>query len=188
MNDIIEKEKRKEISDTGRWLGDNAKKDPHYKAQILRDQQYIKNITSAIVSAKHYICICTFLAQWTPRPRGKLLSSFWQTLIEQAKSGIRIMVIMNRSTKLYKVSVENHHTAKKLQEHGIHIRHPKKNRCMHVKMLLIDQTVIFMGSHNLSVGSNSNNIETTIQTANPNIISAGTKIFQDIWLSSSDWK
>jgi len=126
---------------------------------LIIDNQFLWTAEKIIDEAKERIDISTFKAEITTKRRGEELYSFFQKIIEKAKSGIKIRVLLNWHDDKRSVAKTNLYVMRELKDANIEIRYLKNNRCCHAKIILIDKLKAIIGSHNLSVRSTQSNFE-----------------------------
>lgn len=130
---------------------------------ILIDKDFIKMATQLASRAIHEICLSTFKLEYH-HTKCPSLSTFFQVLIERRKHGIKVNLLFNWNPQFKSVPRTNFKAAKLLKENGVDARYLQNNRCCHGKILIVDNTHLITGSHNLSIASTIRNFELSIHT------------------------
>jgi len=153
---------------------------------IILDNDFLPIARAAIETAKNKIYISTFKAQLTDKPRGKKLAEFFSILIQKAKDGIKIRLLINWHADRKSVPLTNLAVMRELKLHNIKVKHLPNNRCCHAKVIIIDGRKAILGSHNLSVRSCQSNFELSYLIPDPESIKELTSIFEHSWQGAVD--
>ncbi|MBI5186035.1 MAG: phospholipase [Nitrospinae bacterium] len=130
--------------------------------KALENEKYFQVLTDKIKEAKKEIEICMYLFKTTESPNN-LANKIVDGLIDAAKRGVKVSVLMeendNRNDDL---NAQNHQTAKKLKAAGIKVSFDGKKITTHAKLVVIDGSLVFIGSHNFSHTALSTSNETSL--------------------------
>lgn len=151
---------------------------------LLVDEQFLPTALSLIEHATKSICISTFKAEITTRPRGRKLLNFFELVFEKSRSGVNVRFIINRITKKGSVPLSNLYTIQEIPKHGIEVRCLQNDRCCHAKLIIVDDYAAILGSHNLSVKSCHNNFEVSYEIRDNYIVHILQRIFNEVWQNS----
>ena len=152
--------------------------------QILIDEKFLPAAQELITSARRSICISTFKAEITSKPRGRKLYNFFTRLSVKAKSGVVIRFLISKPEQRGHIPIGNGYAISWLQKNGIKVRHLKDNRVCHGKILIVDDYIAILGSHNLSVKSCHNNFEVSYMFQTKFCINKLAEVFDRIWENS----
>jgi phosphatidylserine/phosphatidylglycerophosphate/cardiolipin synthase-like enzyme len=84
-------------------------------------------------------------------------------LIAASKRGVMVEVFMEKNNRPEDdLNAYNHSTATKLRKAGIEVRFDSKNIITHTKLIIIDERLVFIGSHNLTHTALSKSNETSL--------------------------
>jgi len=133
---------------------------------LLIDQDFIPQATSLISMARSHICISTFKAEISVKPRGRKVLAFFKTLYKKHQEGVQVDFLLNWNTQHRAVPQSNAFVLQELKQQKINIRILPHNRCCHAKIIIVDNTKAIIGSHNLSVASCRQNFETSYLITN----------------------
>ena len=91
-------------------------------------------------------------------------------LAKAVKRGVKVIVILettdNRSDEL---NIQNRETGKLLEEKGVQVYFDSPYKTTHTKLIVIDQRLVLLGSHNLTQASMKYNNEISILLDNPEL-------------------
>lgn len=152
--------------------------------QLLIDEQFLPTAMWLIKQAQSSIYVTTFKAEMTTKPRGELLLHFFETLKQKAAEKIKVYFLINWNIDRRSVAKTNLYAAAELKKADIIVKHLRNNRCCHTKLIIVDEEVAILGSHNLSVKSCANNFEISIMTDAPDIVSRLVEVFQYAYASA----
>lgn len=131
------------------------------EVQLLADKKYYETISQLIRTAKKRIDIVMFVFKTTSakknRPRLIL-----QELTNARHRGVRVQVILEKSGYDQNLNKENQHTASLLRKNGINVAFDDSKKTTHAKLVVIDQHLCLLGSHNLTHSALKYNHETSL--------------------------
>ena len=145
---------------------------------LLIDNQYLPQAQALVEQAKRQIDISSFKLEMTTKPRGSTLYNFWQKIIEKAKQGVKVRILLNWHSDRRSVAKTNLYVMQQMKQHNADVRYLKNNRCCHAKVIMIDKEKAILGSHNLSVRSCHNNFEISYVIPDPETIQQLSSVFE----------
>lgn len=151
---------------------------------ILADEQFLKAAMNMISEARESICITTFKAEITTRPRGRKVKEFFDKLFEKSISGVPVRFLLNKVTKKGSVPLANMYAIQEMPKHGVAVGWLRNERCCHAKMIIVDGRMAIFGSHNLSVKSCHNNFEVSYRTYDQALVHVLQGLFDGVWMNS----
>lgn len=128
----------------------------------LPNPDFFKELTKQLKAARHHITIVNYLAELEPR-RWHLFNPMQELsdlLIEKRKRGVEVIVYLEGS----KFEV-NYPFYRKLKDHHIDVWMDTSQTFIHHKIVLIDDRLIFVGSHNLTNPSLLEGEESSVVTS-----------------------
>lgn len=160
---------------------------PENTTMLLPDKAFFHITSQILQSARHEILISTFKMELPENPKHHELTRLL-TLLTKANSKLKqIKVLLHYDKDHPGRPRTNLHTAYYLQQHGIRVKHLRPGRIIHSKIILIDQKVLIIGSHNWSVSSIERNFELSILTKNTDLIHETRDIFLHHWNVSENF-
>ena len=138
-------------------------------AVLLKNQEYFPALTKAIDEAKSEIIMSFFLFK-----AGVHNNSFPNIilahLVKAAKKGVRVIVILeNSGGNDLKLDADNRQTKYLLEEKGVEVYFDSPRKTTHTKLIVIDQKLIILGSHNLTQSALKYNNEISILLDRPDL-------------------
>lgn len=152
--------------------------------QILKDEQFLPVAQKLIEHAQKSIYISTFKAEITTKSRGRRLHRFFDTLVKKADRGVNVRLLLNRTFNRKTIPQSNFFAIRELGKSQIKIRTPRDDRLCHAKLLIVDDTVAILGSHNLSVRGCHYNFEVSYMLNNAYIANQLSFIYTQLWEAS----
>ena len=107
--------------------------------QLLFNDQYIKTAIDLIKRANSSISICAYAWRWYENAPEKDIQKFNYEVARAVKRGIQVRVILDQRTQ-----------ASILTGYGIKTKVYPTDRSLHAKAILIDESMLIIGSHNLT--------------------------------------
>jgi phosphatidylserine/phosphatidylglycerophosphate/cardiolipin synthase-like enzyme len=136
---------------------------------LLFNSDYFFQIRDAIQNAKSSIHVAMYLVEHTPNNDSTRNNILLNDIVDAKKRGVQVRFILGNMDRY--PDTDNF-----LNANGI----PFKTGASHAKIVIIDGTIVFVGSHNLNRHALEFNKEQSIMTANPAVVSEA-KTFYDGW-------
>ncbi len=149
--------------------------------QLIIDEQFLPLATELCQKATRNIFISTYKAQLSPKPRGLRLRSFFDLLITKARLGLDVRLYLNKIGDNWWVPRSNFVTANTLRKTKVQVRTPQSGRNCHAKIILIDNIVGIIGSHNLSITSCHRNFEVSCGVTDLNALDLCYSAYEKVW-------
>lgn len=124
---------------------------PQTAVELLHDAAFITKAAECVRTAKSSIKICAYAWVWYENSPTHDIQKFNYAIAQKAKLGVDIQAILNRKTQ-----------ANYLRHYGIKTRTFPSDRTMHTKAILIDEKILILGSHNLSLLGTARNFEVSV--------------------------
>ncbi len=137
-------------------------------------KNYIKQVIPLIDSAKNSIKIVVFDWRWYPEDPANPCQLLNSAIVRASRRGVQVQACVNSNA-----------IRSPLLENGIDARIPVSKSLMHTKMLIVDDTILVMGSHNFSQSAFTLNFETSLIVRDSSEISQFVSFFQSLWLLNS---
>ena len=137
---------------------------------ILVGNEFPKRVIPLIKSAKSSIDIIVFDWRWYPDQVGSNIQIFNNALIKVARNGVRCRAITNFNSN-FDVLKSNKINAKKWSS----------RKTLHTKLLLIDNKIAIVGSHNYTMNAFNINHELSILIDQPAFIERLKHYFNNLW-------
>ncbi len=138
---------------------------------LLTGSEYFYALRDAIDGAKHSIFLAIYLFKTDNHPTNRA-TGILNALLKAAKRGVEMTVIMERSDDPESfINVENEKTGRRLLRAGARVYWDRPDRKLHIKAVVIDHHLIFLGSHNLTHSAMKYNQEMSLMLNDDRIAS-----------------
>ena len=155
--------------------------------RILKDEEFLPYLQKTINNASKNITLSTFKAEICEQPRGRYLKRLFDDIIRKAKEGLKIKLLLNWHDDKKSVARTNYRVMHDLKAAGVKVKHLHANRCNHAKICIVDDCLMFIGSHNLSVRSCHNNFELSMLITEQDKITEVKNIFDQSFNDAKTW-
>lgn len=119
--------------------------------QTIIGKNYPKLVIPLIKSAKNSIKIVVFDWRWYANDPANPCQLFNSAIVDARRRGVSVRACVN-SKEILNPLIEN----------GIEARIPISKNLMHAKFLIVDDTILVIGSHNFSQSAFTQNMETSL--------------------------
>ena len=138
-------------------------------ATLLKNKDYFPSLIKAIDESKSEIIMSFFLFK-----AGVHKESYPDVILvhlaQAVKRGVKITVILeNTGGDDRKLDAENQQTKQLLEEKGVNVYFDSPRQTTHTKLIVIDQRLVLLGSHNLTQASLKYNNEISILLDRPDL-------------------
>jgi hypothetical protein len=148
---------------------------------LLPNQLFFEPYVVAIRGAKRRIQIATYLFKtgYAERTRANVVA---EELIAAVRDrGVSVEVVLDNGRRAPQVSAANWVTAQLLAAGGVQVRMGPANEIWHEKITLIDDAKAFVGSHNLTRGGLTHNLEASVCTDLKSVVDQMKRFVRDLW-------
>lgn len=135
--------------------------------RILADDEYFTEMMKAVADAHREIVMAFYIFK-TNGYKGNYPDRFIEGLASAVKRGVKVTVVLER-TKREDTSLDslNRMTAHRLRKKGIDVRFDSPSVTTHVKLVVIDKRLTFVGSHNMTNSALKYNNEVSLVIDSP---------------------
>lgn len=132
--------------------------------------EYPKKVIPLIESARRNIDIVIYDWRWYPDQIAHPVQQFNAAIVRASQRGVLVRAVVNADLNL-----------ETLNKAGIKARRLKDKRTLHTKMILIDDSILVLGSHNFTRNAFGANIETSIVVELPEGAQRFSQFFANIY-------
>lgn len=143
---------------------------------------YQKIVCELLRGAHRSIDICAYTWKWYAHQSGCLMQQINRTIIEKARQGVKVRVRLNSEQKDHYLTKENSLTSNALRRYPILTKFDNTGTTSHLKMIIIDNEIVIIGSHNLTKRSVSQNHETSVAIYGEEACRDFVKYFGNLWI------
>jgi len=137
----------------------------------LIGKQYPQKVIPLIENARWEILIVIYDWRWYQDDPGATIQLFNQKIIWKAQRGVKVRAILN-----------NIDTARILNENNIDARVKDFKKLLHTKLLLIDENISVLGSHNFTKNAFERNLECSVIIDDEEVNKIYREYFENIWI------
>jgi len=119
--------------------------------KILIGRGFARQVTPLILQAKKSINIIVYNWLWYPNEIGSKIQIFNQALIQASKKGVEVKAVVQKRL-----------IAEILRKEGINVRKIDGGKVLHTKLMIIDDEVAIIGSHNYTMNAFNINYEVSV--------------------------
>jgi phosphatidylserine/phosphatidylglycerophosphate/cardiolipin synthase-like enzyme len=101
--------------------------------------------------------------------------------VAAARRGVKVRALLNVESMGHAITKINGRTLSFLQQYGIEAKMGQFGGVVHAKMMIIDDEILVLGSHNFSKAAFSCNQEASIIVRGRDEILDYSRYFKDIW-------
>lgn len=139
--------------------------------QVIIGREYPDFITSLVKQAKQSIKILIYDWRWYSSEIGSSIQNFNNELLNSANRGVGVSVLVNND---YIVPI--------LKDSKIDIKKVNTKKVMHVKMIIIDNKYLVLGSHNLTKNAFDLNHEISVFVDDQESVNRCITFFENLCL------
>lgn len=140
------------------------------KIQAVIGKNFAPTIIPLIANARHSISILVFDWRWYPNEPASPIQLFNQAIIQAKRKGVKIRALVN----MYSIVGE-------LRALGIDCRKVVGKDLLHAKLIIIDDSIAVVGSHNFTQSAFGKNFECSVITTDEATVSAFNDYFEVIF-------
>jgi phosphatidylserine/phosphatidylglycerophosphate/cardiolipin synthase-like enzyme len=137
------------------------------QAVILANEEFLPVLLKAIDEARDEIIMSVFSFK-AGEHKNSYPDRIASHLAGAVKRGVKVFVVLETtSDKSDKLNIQNRKAGKFLEEKGIKVFFDSPRKTTHTKLLVIDQRLIFLGSHNFTQSALKYNNEISVLLDRP---------------------
>jgi len=138
-------------------------------AVLLTNEEFFPVLVQAIEEARHEIWIAIFSFKTGVHPNS-FADRLAAALSRAAKKGVNVSVILENSGNPHdELDIQNQRTGKYLATRGIHVYFDNPHKTTHTKLVVIDEKIVMVGSHNFTQSGLKYNNEVSILLQNKDV-------------------
>lgn len=140
------------------------------KTKILIGRDFAKGVIPLIKNARQSINIMIYEWRWYPNEIGSKIQNFNQEIIQAGRRGVEIKAVVQKSL-----------IAEILRREKIKVRKIQSSKILHTKLMIIDDKIVILGSHNYTMNAFNINYEVSVITYNDLIVSELREYFKNFF-------
>ena len=143
--------------------------------------RYPKAVIPLVNAARSNIEILMYQWKWYGHESAGGVQRLNLALIGAARRGVKIKVLLNIESMGHAITKINTRTAQHLEQYGVEIKWGQVGIVTHAKMMILDDEILVLGSHNYSKSAFSRNQEASIIVKGREDIKEYRQYFRDLW-------
>ena len=154
---------------------------------VLIKENYVNSLIEKLNNAKNEVSILMYDFRVYDKYPNSPSNEIAQSIIEAAKRGVSVKIILEKSDFDEQLNQANQNTAEYFAKNGVIVKFESPYQISHAKLAIIDNGA-FVGSANWNYKSLTSNTEANIFTTNQQAIDKLKKYFENIWGKSKNYK
>ncbi len=138
--------------------------------ETIIGNQFPKKVIPLIENARKSIDIIVFDWRWYPQDPGAQVQLFNQAIVRAVRRGVKVRAIAN-----------NDEIVRILNSVGCEAKRLLTEKLVHAKMMIIDDEIVIVGSHNYTQSAFHMNLELSVILDNLEKISDFKNFFQNLY-------
>ena len=140
-----------------------------YQTVMLANEDYFPVLLEAIDKAQNEIMISIFSFK-AGEHKNSYPDRILNNLAKAVKRGVKVIVILERTgNKSDELDIQNRQTGRLLAEKGVNVFFDSPRKTTHTKLVVIDQRLLILGSHNFTQSALKYNNEISILLESPDM-------------------
>ena len=138
--------------------------------ETIIGKEFSKKVIPLIEKAKYSIAIIVYDWRWYPDQIGAEIQIFNNAIGNSRKKGLGIKVITNTKN-----------TIKILTSLNIQAKELASKKMLHTKLMIIDDEIVILGSHNYTMNAFTTNYELSVILQDKEIVKRLKFYFENLW-------
>ena len=155
---------------------------------LLVAREYLSRVPAMMESAQFSIKVIQFVVQIKGKSAKMSSRELGIKLAAKIRDGVRVQTLLNSAGGGVRAPALNRQAAKWLSERGVEVRTPGPERTFHAKMIIIDDRIAIVGSHNWTPYALDRNFEVSVVVRDPACVGKLTRHFDQAWKASVPFK
>ena len=136
---------------------------------ILANESFLPALIKSIDEAQNEILISLFSFK-AGKHKNSYPDQIANHLAQAVKRGVKVYIVLETSDKpSEELSMQNRKTGNFLQSRGVTVFYDSPRRTTHTKLIVIDQKLVLLGSHNFTQSALKYNNEISVLLKNPEL-------------------
>ena len=150
------------------------------ETKTLLDRSYFAAVFDALSSAQETIDIAMFEFKFYENENNKV-RQLAEALINASAKGIKVRILLDSSDWNNKNTKQNQEMVNYLKENGVDAKLDSPKKTLHTKLIIIDNSILIIGSTNWGFHALERNNEASILIKNKEIASQYLGYFNFLW-------
>lgn len=151
------------------------------QAVLLKENYFLPEIVKSILEAKREILASIYLCKYVRRRASDPGRKVINALVEKSRQGLDVRVIFHIGQIKRQIPGWNLLISEDMRKLGVQVRVWKLKRILHSKLFVLDRSIVFIGSHNISNTSLTHSAELSIKYLNNETGRKAAAVFLEWW-------
>lgn len=148
---------------------------------LLKENYFLPELVKSILEAKREILVSMYLCKYVRRRASDPARKVINALVEKSRQGLDVRVIFHIGKIKRQIPGWNLLISEDMKKLGVKVRLWKLRRVLHSKLFVIDRSVMFLGSHNISNTSLTHSAELSIKYSDNETGRKAAAVFLEWW-------
>ena len=154
---------------------------PAKEVQPIPERKYSETVHDLVNSAQHSIRVILFTIRYYPRASSSTVNYLVDDLASAAQRGLSVEVILEDSSAHAKDNAEeNRRAGERLEKAGVKVYYDSPTTTTHVKLLIIDNRYVVIGSTNWSYYAFEKNHEASVLVDSSELAEYYSRYFESL--------
>ncbi len=159
---------------------------PAEDVEILNNRDFVPKVIELINNADSVVNVVVFEARYYESHPEGVNRYFSKALIDAAKRGVKVTLILDASTWNRGNTIKNYKYAEWIRPYGIKVYFDDPEVTCHNKLVMVDHTYTVVGSTNWTFYAFEKNNESSVLIKSPEVTKGFEDYFNDILHTSSE--
>ncbi len=159
---------------------------PAEDIELLNNRDFVPKVIELINNADSIINVVVFEARYYESHPEGVNRKFSKALIDAAKRGVKITLILDASTWNRGNTIKNYQYAQWIRPYGIKVLFDDPEVTCHNKLVMVDHTYTVVGSTNWTYYAFEKNNESSVLIKSPEVTRAFEDYFNEILKTSTE--
>ena len=156
--------------------------------QLLVAREYLSRVPAILEGAKTSIQVVQFVMQLKGKSAKMSSRELGIKLAAKVRDGVKVQALLNSAGGGWRAPALNRQAAQWLQERGVEVRTLGSSRTCHAKMLMIDDEIAIVGSHNWTPYALERNFEVSVLVRDAGCVGQLARHFDELWKVSQPFE
>jgi HKD family nuclease len=150
------------------------------KIGVLEDQKYYNSLITDLRNANESIYVAMYSMKYDSRDPDDWANNLIRELVDAKNRGVSVMVIIEYTTYFDSMS-DNVYAYDYLSSNGVNVQLDTEHDTDHMKFVVIDGQIVYVGSHNWSESALYHNHETSVKVTSESVAQTFITYFDTIY-------
>ena len=151
---------------------------------LLVAREYLSRVPAILENAQFSIKVVQFVVQIKGKSAKMSSRELGIKLAAKVRDGVRVQALLNQAGGGWRAPALNRQAAKWLSDRGVEVHTLGSSRTCHAKLIIIDDQIAIVGSHNWTPYALDRNFEVSVIVRDPGCVGKLTRHFDQLWKAS----